>query len=140
MFNPSREQVRQFFFDSWGKHKSGALLSGMEARAVDIMLMHPEYHHFLDQPERSANLEFTPESGNINPFLHMSLHLALAEQFALDQPKGMRAELQRLMQQKADVHEALHVALECLGQAMWESQRNGLEPDGNAYLESLRRS
>lgn len=139
MFNPSREQVRLFFFESWRKHQTGLPLTAMEAAATDVMLMHPEYHDLLSNPEASAELEFPPENGQANPFLHLSLHLALAEQMAIDQPKGIRDELQRLIQRKGDMHQALHLALDCLGRAVWESQRNGREPDGAAYLENLRR-
>jgi hypothetical protein len=38
-----------------------------------------------------------------------------------------------------DEHEALHAALECLGQTLWESQRNGAPPDQRTYLECLRK-
>jgi hypothetical protein len=29
--------------------------------------------------------------------------------------------------------------IECLGEALWRSQRTGLPPDEGAYLEALRR-
>ena len=35
--------------------------------------------------------EWTPEDGATNPFLHLSLHLAIAEQLSIDQPPGIRA-------------------------------------------------
>ncbi len=36
MFNPSREQVRQFFFDAWKKYRAGAPLEGLETVAVEV--------------------------------------------------------------------------------------------------------
>ena len=29
--------------------------------------------------------------------------------------------------------------MECLGQMMWESQRSGLPPDGDKYIDCVRR-
>jgi hypothetical protein len=139
MYNPSREQTRRFFFDAWGKHRSRSPLVGLEAVAVDVMLVHPEYHHVLDDPARFLDREYTPEEGTANPFLHMSLHVAIEEQLALDQPQGIRAEFERILARYGDRHDALHAVLECLGEAMWEGSRAGGTPDAAAYLECLRR-
>lgn len=140
MFNPSRDQVRAFFCEAWRKHRSGELLTGIEPVAVDIISLHPEYHPLLADPAASVPLEFKPEDGKMNPFLHLSLHLAIAEQLAIDQPAGIRKEVRRLVNTHGDEHKALHAALECLGEAVWRAQREGRSMDGEAYLESLRRA
>lgn len=139
MFQPTREQVRQFFFEAWRKDRRGEPLVGLEAVAVDIIRMHPEYHATLDDPERSLERDYVPEDGASNPFLHLSLHLAIEEQLAIDQPPGIRAELERIAARHGDRHDALHVALECLGEAIWAGQRLGTGPDAAAYLDCLRR-
>jgi len=139
MFNPSREQVRQFFFDVWRKHRDKAPLSGLEPVAVDVMLAHPEYRDALEHPERHAGRDYTPEGGESNPFLHLSLHLAIEEQLSIDQPPGIRAEFERIARSRGDRHEALHVVLECLGETVWKAQRNAAAPDADAYLQCLRK-
>jgi len=139
MFQPTREQVRQFFLDAWRKHQGRKPLVGLEAVAVDIMRMHPEYHTTLDDPAGSLAREYTPEGGASNPFLHLSLHLAIEEQLAIDQPPGIRAEFERIAAQRGDRHDALHVVLECLGEAVWAGQRLGTGPDAAAYLDCVRR-
>jgi len=139
MFNPSREQVRQFFFDVWRKHRDKAPLSGLEPVAVDVMLAHPEYRDALEHPERHAGRDYTPEGGESNPFLHLSLHLAIEEQRSIDQPPGIRAEFERIARSRGDRHEALHVVLECLGETVWKAQRNAAAPDADAYLQCLRK-
>lgn len=139
MFNPSREQVRQFFFDAWRQYRHGTPLTGMDAHAVNIALMHPEYHGILDAPERYLNREWTPEDGQTNPFLHMSMHLAIEEQLSIDQPPGVVAAMQKLVAQNADRHAAQHVAMECLGEMVWRAQRDGTAPDALQYLDCLRR-
>ena len=65
-----------------------------------------------------------PEGGEVNPFLHLSLHLAVAEQLAIDQPPGIRAEFERLRAARGDEHAALHAVLECLGEVVWQAQRH----------------
>lgn len=139
MFNPSRDQVRQFFFDAWRKYGDRSPLTGLEPMAVDVMLAHPEYRDALEHPERHAVREYTPESGESNPFLHLSLHLAIEEQLSIDQPPGIRAEFERIARARGDRHEALHAVLECLGETVWRAQRDAAGPDAAAYLECLRK-
>ncbi|MEO8417732.1 MAG: DUF1841 family protein, partial [Methylophilaceae bacterium] len=86
LFNPSRDQVRQFFFDAWAKFKRQQPLSDLEAIALQVMQMHPEYHNVLNAPERYLEQAYFPEMGETNPFLHMSLHLSILEQIAINQP------------------------------------------------------
>ncbi len=138
MFNPSREEVRRFFFEAWRKYRNQLPIEGLEQTAIEIMLLHPEYHPLLDQPEPYADRDFSPESGQLNPFLHMSLHLAVAEQVSIDQPRGIRA-LHQQLQSAQGAHDALHVLLECLGETVWQAQRTGMPPDEAAYLECIRR-
>ena len=104
-----------------------------------MILLHPEYHPVLDDPDRFLDRDYTPEDGQTNPFLHMSLHLAIEEQLAIDQPPGIRAEFDRILADRGDRHDALHAVLECLGEIVWAAQRTRAAPDGAAYLECVRR-
>lgn len=139
MFNPSRDEVRQFFCNAWRKHRERAILEGAEVTAVDLILRHPEYHDLLESPETALIREFTPESGQMNPFLHLSLHLAIVEQIGIDQPFGIRAAFETL-RQRLGAHEAEHVILECLGETIWRAQRQGSAMDAAHYIESVQRA
>jgi len=139
VFNPSREQVRRFFCEAWRKHRARLILEGAEVTAADLIEQHPEYHALLENPEAAVEQEFTPEGGQMNPFLHLSLHLAIADQISIDQPPGIRAAYQAL-RQRLEVHDAEHVVLECLGEALWRAQQDGGGIDAEQYLESLRRA
>lgn len=138
MFNPSREQVRSFFCESWRKHRERLILQGAEATAADLILEHPEYHALLENPAAALEQEFAPEGGQMNPFLHLSLHLAVADQISIDQPPGIRAAYAAL-RTRLDVHDAEHAILECLGETLWNAQRQGGELDASDYLERVRR-
>src|SRR5687768_8813563 len=99
MFNPSREAVRETFFAAWRKYRAGEPLVGIEALALDIMLLHPEYHAALAEPERARERDYVDES---NPFLHMSLHVALEEQLSIDQPTGIAQRFAALLRRFQD--------------------------------------
>lgn len=137
MFNPSREQVREFFFATWRKYRAGETLAGLETVALEIALLHPEYHAVLDDPARFREQEYFPELGETNPFLHMSLHMALEEQLSIDQPAGVKERFANLLSRSGERHEALHEAMDCLAEMVWRAQRHSAEPDAQAYLESL---
>ena len=66
LFNPSRDEVRQFFFDTWAKFKKQQALSALEAIAVEVMQMHPEYHPVLDSLS-AISISIFPEMGETNP-------------------------------------------------------------------------
>jgi hypothetical protein len=137
MFTPSRDEVRSFFREAWRKHRSRSVLEGLEAAAADIVAAHPEYHALLEGPPEEAARDFPPEEGRTNPFLHLSLHLSIAEQLSIDQPPGIRAAYQRLLATR-EPHEAQHRLLECLGEALWRASREG-RLDTEGYLDCIRR-
>lgn len=139
MFNPSRDQVRQFFFGVWAKYRAGQPLAGAEQPALEAVLAHPEYHAMLDQPERYLDRDYLPEAGETNPFLHLSMHLAIAEQVSVDQPPGIRARYQQLVKLHGDEMGAQHAVMDCLGEMIWQVQRHQTAFDSTAYVQCLDR-
>ena len=138
MCNPSREEVRRFFCDTWQKTKISSPLTPLEAIARDWLLQHPEYESLLSDPETAEVSDFDIGQGQSNPFLHLSMHLSIAEQISIDQPNGIRDAFQQLAARLGE-HEAHHQIMECLGEMLWTSQRNGTPPDGESYVECIRR-
>jgi len=139
VFEPSRDQARSFFFETWRKYRAGEPLVGLEAVALEVMLAHPEYHRALEDPDRFRDRDYSPEFGETNPFLHLSMHLAIEEQLSIDQPAGIAGLLGSLSARHGDRHKALHDAMECLAEMVWRSQRDQAPPDGAAYLECLQK-
>ena len=139
MFAPTRDEARRFLIDAWRKHRAGEPLSALEESAARLVAMHPEYHAVIEAPELHVDRDYRPEQGDVNPFLHLSLHLAVAEQLAIDQPPGIRAQFERLRAMRGDEHAALHGVLECLGEILWAAQRHGTPPDAALYLACLER-
>lgn len=134
-----REQLRQMYFNAWRKHNQHAPLEPVEAQLLEVIVLHPEYHDMLGDPQRMLDKDWTPEGGAANPFLHMGLHLAIREQVATDRPAGIRAIHQLLVRRLGEVHAAEHQMIECLAEALWTAQRSGQPPNERAYLERLKK-
>ena len=139
MFAPSQHDVRRFFCDTRRKQRDAAPLTPMEAIAADWIVAHPEYFDELDDPERALAAVYEVEDGRTNPFLHLSMHLSISEQVAIDQPRGIKQAFELLRARRGSAHEAQHEVMECLGEMIWESQRSGRPPDGERYIDCVRR-
>jgi hypothetical protein len=51
----------------------------------------------------------------------------------------LRDAFSKLCDKYGNQHDAMHDVLECLGETVWKAQREGLPPDGMAYLECVRK-
>ncbi len=107
---------------------------------VNAVVAHPEYHQVLQAPNKFLDRDFSPEFGDVNPFLHLSMHVAIAEQLAIDQPPGVTAAFQRLTTKLASDHEATHKIMDCLGEMLWHAQRHGGTPDAARYLACIEQA
>ncbi|MBU6459751.1 MAG: DUF1841 family protein [Proteobacteria bacterium] len=139
MFKPERDDARRYFCETWKKARAGLPLDGMESMIATIIQAHPEYQPWLENTEKSLMEEWLPENGETNPFLHLSMHLAIEEQLAINQPKGIRSYYEKLATQLGDEHRAQHEILDCLAEMLWQSQRNQAPPDAEIYLACLEK-
>jgi hypothetical protein len=137
MFSPTRDQARRFLFEAWRKYRDRSVLTDLESLAVGHIAVHPEYHALLDDFEANVDRDWRPDMGETNPFLHLSMHLAISEQLSIDQPAGIKSAYQRLCARLGDEHRAQHAVMDCLAEMIWRSQRDGLPPDGAAYVRCL---
>lgn len=135
MLTASRDESRRFFLDVWRKMSLETPLGPLESLVAQVIRAHPEHHALLARPQYA--LEHDSERGN--PFLHMGLHIALAEQLQTDRPPGILALFQQLLEQTRDVHSAEHQVMDCLANALAAAARNGIMPDETVYLDSVRR-
>jgi Domain of unknown function (DUF1841) len=138
LFSPSRDEVREFFFNAWAKFKANKALTDLEKLSLSVMHMHPEYHPILDAPEQFKHQEYFPEFGETNPFLHMSLHLSIIEQISINQPIGIASIYQQLKLKHQEEHNAQHDILECLAESIWHAQRNNTALDAGYYEQLLQ--
>ncbi|MBW8314735.1 MAG: DUF1841 family protein [Thiobacillus sp.] len=140
MFNPSQADVRRFFCSVHAKCLGEQPMEAIETLAGQWIAEHPEYHAELSDVDAALARLGEPGSGTSeNPFLHLSMHLSISEQCSIDQPPGIRQAVELLAARRGDLHAAHHEVMECLGTMLWESQRAGRPPDGQAYIDQVRR-
>lgn len=144
MFTPNQADVRRFFCRAYAKYTQQAPMEAIETLAAQWMQAHPEYVHVFADEDAAIAAVATPETKPTdeiaeNPFLHVSMHLTISEQCAIDQPRGIRQAVELLTAKLGDLHEAHHQVMDCLGRMVWESQRSGRPPDGEAYMDHVRR-
>jgi Domain of unknown function (DUF1841) len=139
MFDPSQADVRKFFCELWNKHIAQLPLTPLEAMALDWVLEHPEYHDELADVDAALKRDYSVEAARTNPFLHLSMHLAISEQVSINQPPGIKQAYETLGRKRNSLHEAAHALMDCLGEVVWNSQRTGLPPDGAAYIDCIAR-
>ena len=139
MFAPSQNDVRTFFCEAWRKSRAGEPLSPIETLASQWIELHPEYHAELADLPAALAAVYQVEDGRTNPFLHLSMHLSISEQVSIDQPRGIRQAVELLTARLDSLHDAHHATMDCLGQMLWESQRAGRPPDGDAYIACVQR-
>ena len=139
MYNPTREEARRFYFDTWHKYRQQLPLTDLERIALSVILEHPEYHPQLDQSDRYVDQDYLPEHGQTNPFLHLSMHLAIHEQLSIDQHPGIRQHHTALCHTAGSDHAAQHEMMDCLGEMIWHAQRHQTPPDPALYFSCLAR-
>ncbi len=139
MFNPSQADVRRFFCSVYAKAQAGQALEAIETIASLWMDEHREFHAELADEAAALATMAVPEDGTSNAFLHLSMHLSITEQCSIDQPRGIRQAVELLTHRRDSLHDAHHEVMDCLGQMLWESQRAGRPPDGQAYIDCVQR-
>ncbi len=138
MFNPSQADVRRFFCEVHRKQLAVEPMQAIETLAGQWITEHPEHHAELTDTEAAIARMGEVRDAQTNPFLHLSMHLSISEQCSIDQPPGIRQAVELLAARRGDLHAAHHEVMECLGRMLWESQRAGRPPDGQAYIEQVR--
>lgn len=139
LFTQERTRTRELYRSAWRKHLAEEPLEPLERQVVSLLEEHPEYHTLMRASDAVLDRDFTADDGTANPFLHLGLHLALREQVGTDRPAGIASLTRSLLLKHGDGHAVEHKMMECLGEFLWDAQRQGRAPDETAYLERLRR-
>lgn len=138
MFQPSQAQVREFFCQVYSKSKENQPLQAIETLASLWITEHPEYHADLTDVQAAIRRNYDENPASTNPFLHLSMHLSISEQCSIDQPRGIRQAVELLANKLNSLHAAHHIAMDYLGEMLWESQRSARPPDGQAYVAKVQ--
>ncbi|SMN12270.1 hypothetical protein SPBRAN_486 [uncultured Candidatus Thioglobus sp.] len=133
-YSQDRTQQRQFLANTWQKFLDKKILDSLETQLTQVIEMHPEYHSLIN----NVDSEYFPEQGEVNPFLHINLHLSLREQLSINQPLGIQDYYQKIVAKVKDPHETEHRMMDCIAQMIFSSQKNNTPMDHQAYIECLQ--
>jgi len=139
MFSHDRNTLRNFYLETLEKVKNKNILTPLESQVAEILLAHPEYLKSLEDI-KILEKDFSVELGEINPFLHLGLHMGLQEQVLTNRPEGIKTIYQDLLKKYPNKHphEIQHLMMDQLAEILWLSQKYQSNPDENKYLEKLR--
>jgi hypothetical protein len=140
MLFEDREQTRNIFFEVWQKFTEHQPLEPLEQQLLEIIKRHPEYHATLAHPEKYRDKDYFPEVGEVNPFLHLSLHQAVLDQVRTDLPKGIRRLYQELIACFEDAHEAEHCMMNSLAIGIFDASKNNKPFNDKAYLKRIKKA
>lgn len=135
LYTQDRTQQRQFLANAWQKFLDKKALDPLEDQLTQVIEMHPEYHKLINDVES----EYFPEQGEVNPFLHINLHLSLREQLSINQPTGINEYYQKILNKVQDPHEVEHKMMDCIAQMIFSSQKNNTPMDHQAYIRCLEK-
>lgn len=138
MLGNNRNELRQVYLNCWQLKKNNLPMDPMQEVVANIVEQHPEYHQLLEH-EEIIDKDFSAETGDSNPFLHMSMHIALHEQISTNRPHGINDCYQKSCILYGGPHDAEHHMMECLGKALWQAQREQNAPDEQKYLVCLKK-
>ncbi|WP_066567157.1 DUF1841 family protein [Snodgrassella sp. CFCC 13594] len=140
MYDVNTNDVRHFFAQVWQQRFEPQQLDALQKKALRIITAHTEYEHYLAHVEDYLSQTWHPEDGETNPYLHLSLHLSIQEQVAIDQPFGIAAIHNALCaRHQGDWVAAEHDMMDALVETIWQAQRYGQGLDVNAYMTRLRK-
>lgn len=130
--------MRKVFFNAWKKYQAREKLEDMESILVQIIALHPEYHDLFTNEDNLLR-DFPAANGKPNPFLHLSLHLTIQEQLALQRPPELVDLYRQLINKHSDKHTAEHDIMECLSEMIWQAQRHQSIANENKYIDCIRK-
>lgn len=133
LYTQDRTEQRQFLANAWQKFLGKQALDPLEDQLTQVIEMHPEYHTFINNIES----DYFPEQGEVNPFLHINLHLSLREQLSINQPMGIQDYYQKIVSKVKDPHEAEHKMMDCIAEMIFSSQKNNTPMNHQAYIRCL---
>ena len=134
LYTQNRTEQRKFLANAWQKFLDKKPLDPLEDQLTRVIEMHPEYHQLI----QDIDSDYFPEQGQVNPFLHINLHLSLREQLSINQPPGIKEYYQKILNKTHDSHEAEHKMMDCIAEMIFSSQKNQAPMDHQAYLQCLQ--
>lgn len=137
-----REEIRTWgrraLGQVWRRSERGDPLNPEEERLARILREHREFAPVWAAAADRASLEETG-AGEINPFLHVQVHMIVEAQIRTGQPPGVARVIGELENSGMTRHEAIHAAGKILTLELHRAMVGKGAFDSAAYLLNLRK-
>jgi len=130
---------RQKIFDLWKRGPSFKPLDESDRQLHRILMDHPEFEYFWENPQKYLDYDFDPQKDPINPFLHVIIHQVVDSQVTKDEPKGIRRVYLQMKRQNLPLHEIQHRIGSVFLYFLFPVLQNRVPFDTKGYLEELNR-
>lgn len=117
----------------WQKITQEKALSSEDNRLAKILLEHKEYEKIWEKIP--ANVE--KETGGVNPYLHVSLHLAIENQIAEENPSQVRRYLSKKLSQGIERHKIIHEIAAIFCEFLFDTLKYRRPFDRAGYIKRL---
>ncbi|MGE4570611.1 MAG: DUF1841 family protein [Gammaproteobacteria bacterium] len=134
LYSQDRTKQRQFLTRSWQKFTNKEPLEPLESLLASIIQIHPEYHALIN----NVDSDYFPEQGEVNPFLHINLHLALRDQLFINQPNGIKEAYDKLLTKLKNEHAVEHLMMNCIAEMIFSAQKKNTPMDHQAYFRCIQ--
>ena len=140
--NMDRAQNRKLFHMLWERAQNDdfAGLDDEQRRIAEALKLHAdEYHNVFEFSDVVPDREFDPQKGEVNPFLHISIHAAVQAQLEAKDPIEVLQFYNAMRKKKCSHHDALHLILTILAPLMFRTMKSLMPFDNNRYLSLLKK-
>jgi hypothetical protein len=128
------DKLRVIFVDTFKKMKLSLALTDLEKQIAYVIGLYPQYHQYLSDYQQTGRMY---ESDDSNPFLTLSLHVAILEQVSTNRPEGI-LDLYHLATGYIAAIEVEKLMAGVLYDQMHEALLQGHPPDESEYLQKLK--
>lgn len=132
----SQDVIRQV----WEQLKAGEQPEGPAFILARSMADHPHWFGFFETIGLFEG-DHVSYPGDVDPFLHVNLHLLIGLQILNEQPQEARVFYQKRVQKEEDPHEIIHVMMNAFQRHLaWTALNAGPEGqfDMEAYADTLK--
>lgn len=117
------------------RFRQGEELSEEEHRLAAILDEHPEFGPVWEAGEAAGDGDL--RIGEVNPYLHVQIHMMIETQIATARPPEVSVTVERLRDGGMTRHEAIHAVGKVLTLEMHHAIRGQRPVDVDSYVRSL---
>lgn len=136
-FNKLQNQDREKLYHIWQKFKNGEKLDGEEKIIGELMALHKEFYSYWDSTD--FDYVFSPETDEVNPFLHLMLDNIVMNQITENDPPQSKFTYNKLTA-RGDSHlEAIHKIASVIAEEIWYIMKEKKPFNKKLYINKLKK-